>query len=85
MCETRRPLLLALDNVRAEGSFFNLSPTSRPAVIAVGPERGWSDNEREMFEQAGFLRLSIGERALRAETACAAAATLALEKIQDTL
>jgi len=83
MCANRIPLLLAMDNIRAEGSFYNLAPTSRPAVVAVGPERGWSDKEREMFEQAGFLRLSMGERALRTETACVAAAALASEKIRD--
>jgi len=76
----RIPLLLAMDNVRPEGSFFHLTPTSRPAVIAVGPERGWSDRERDLFEKAGFLRLSMGERALRTETACVAAAALAMEK-----
>jgi len=85
MCANRVPLLLAMDNIRAEGSFFNITPTSRPAVIAVGPERGWSDREREMFEQAGFLRLSMGDRPLRTETACAAAAALAIEKIRDTI
>jgi len=78
---TRIPLLLAMDNVRPEGSFFNISPTSRPLVLAVGPERGWSDRERDLFEQKGFLRLSMGERALRTDTACVAAAALAMEKI----
>jgi RsmE family RNA methyltransferase len=81
----RIPLLLAMDNVRAEGSFFNVTPTSRPAVIAVGPERGWSDRERESFEHAGFLRLSMGGRPLRTETACVAAAALAMEKIEEGL
>ena len=77
---TRIPLLLVMDNVRAEGSFFHITPTSRPVVIAIGPERGWSDRERDLFEQAGFLRLSMGSRALRTETACVAAAALAMEK-----
>ena len=80
---SRVPLLIAMDNVRAEGSLFNISPSSRPAVIAIGPERGWSDCEREQFEKAGFLRLSMGDRALRTETACVAAAALAMEKIQE--
>jgi RsmE family RNA methyltransferase len=80
----RIPVLIAADNVRAEGSFFHLSPTSRPLVVAVGPERGWSDRERDLFEKAGFLRLSMGERALRTETACTAAAALAMEKIEET-
>ena len=81
----RVPLLIAMDNVRAEGSFFHLSTTSRPAVIAIGPERGWSDRERDIFEKAGFLRLSMGSRPLRTETACAAAAALAMEKIEEAL
>ena len=79
----RIPLLIAMDNVRPEGSIFHLSVTSRPAVIAVGPERGWSDRERGLFEKAGFLRLSMGSRPLRTETACVAAASLAMEKIEE--
>ena len=78
---SRIPLLIAMDNERAEGSFFNLSATSRPAIIAIGPERGWSDRERDLFEKSGFLRLSMGERPLRTETACTAAAALAMEKL----
>jgi RsmE family RNA methyltransferase len=81
--EKRIPLLAVMDNVRPEGSFFHLAPTSRPAVIAVGPERGWSDRERELFEKAGFLRLSMGSRALRTETACVASAALAMEKTME--
>jgi RsmE family RNA methyltransferase len=79
----RVPLLFALDNVRPEGSLFHINQTSRPAVLAVGPERGWSDRERELFEKAGFLRLSMGNRALRTETACVAAASLAMEKMGE--
>ena len=76
----RIPLLLAMDNVRPEGSFSRLGHTKRPVVIAVGPERGWSDRERELLEEAGFSRLSLGSRALRTETACVAATVLAMEK-----
>jgi len=79
----RIPLLLAMDNVRAEGSLFHLTQSSRPAVLAIGPERGWSDRERELFDKSGFLRLSMGKRALRTETACVAAAVLAMEKLEE--
>jgi len=75
------PLLIAADNVRPEGSLANLSALGQPIVLAVGSERGWTDAEREMLENAGFLRLSMGDRALRTETACIVAAGLALEKI----
>ena len=79
---SRSPVLIALDNIRPEGSLALLSSAlGQPMVIAVGCERGWSDREREALEKAGFLRLSMGERALRTETACVAAAALALEKI----
>ena len=77
----RNPLLIALDNVHPEGAFALLPVMGQPMVLAVGCERGWSDNEREELEKAGFIRLSMGGRALRTETACVAAAVLALEKI----
>jgi RsmE family RNA methyltransferase len=76
-------LLVAADNLRPEGSITRLSLMRRRAVLAVGPERGWSDRERELLEKAGFLRLSLGERALRTETACVAASVLILEKIGE--
>ena len=79
--QTRNPLLIALDNVRPEGALALLSALGQFMVLAVGCERGWSDKEREELEEAGFIRLSMGERALRTETACVAAAVLALEKI----
>ena len=78
---SRSPLLIALDNERPEGALALLSALGQSMVLAVGSERGWSDNERDELESAGFLRLSMGERALRTETACVAAAVLALEKI----
>jgi RsmE family RNA methyltransferase len=77
------PLLVAADNLRPEGAMARISPTRRPVALAVGSERGWSDRERDALEAAGFTRLSLGERALRTETACLAAAVLILEKIGE--
>ena len=78
---SRSPILIAADNIRSEGAMSRLIPMNRPVVLAIGAERGWSDGEREMLENAGFVRLSLGSRALRTETACIAAAVLAIEKI----
>ena len=47
-------------------------------VFAVGPERGWSDKERELFDKNGFTRFRLGERVLRSETACTFSAGLIL-------
>jgi len=77
------PLLVAADNVRPEGTMSRIAPNMRPIVLAIGSERGWSDHERELLKAAGFLRLSLGSRALRTETACIAAAVLAIEKIGE--
>jgi RsmE family RNA methyltransferase len=77
---TPLPLLIAADNVRPEGAMTRLSSAQRPMVLAIGAERGWSDRERDLLENTGFLRLSLGERALKTETACIAAVVLALEK-----
>jgi RsmE family RNA methyltransferase len=75
--------LVAPDNVRPASSFASLNfPSGKgEVVIAVGAERGWSDRERGALETAGFIRASMGSRALRTETACVAAVVLALEKI----
>lgn len=53
----------------------------RPAVLAVGSERGWSDRERRLFREAGFEPVSLGSRVLRTETACSAGAALALARM----
>ncbi|MCL2557892.1 MAG: 16S rRNA (uracil(1498)-N(3))-methyltransferase [Treponema sp.] len=77
-------LLIAADNERPQGGFSGLP--ARPggsALVAIGPERGWSDRERALLEAAGFARLAMGRRAMRVETACVAAAALALEKIGE--
>jgi RsmE family RNA methyltransferase len=77
----QNPLLTAADNIRPEGAFSSLGPLRGGAVAAIGAERGWSDRERDMLEEAGFVRLSLGKRALRTETACVAAAVLLMEKM----
>ena len=80
-CEDGKALLVAADNVRPMGGMSLAASGKGRAVLAIGPERGWSDRERELLESTGFLRLSMGSRALRTETACLAAVVLTLEKI----
>ena len=40
-----------------------------PAIIAIGPERGWSDGEVRAFSDGGFQVLGLGERVVRVELA----------------
>jgi 16S rRNA (uracil1498-N3)-methyltransferase len=50
----------------------------RSAVILIGPEGGFSDNEIDHCRKAGFTPLYFGERRLRTETAAIVASTLIL-------
>lgn len=51
-----------------------LVPTKRTScVLAFGPERGWSSNERDAFRQNGWKLAHLGPHVLRAETAVVAA------------
>lgn len=42
-------------------------------LVLVGPEGGWSENERAYFAEKELLHISVGDFTLRAETACIAA------------
>lgn len=52
-------------------------PVSR-VVVAVGPEGGWSPEDRSVLAAAGFRPWGLGPRILRSETAAVAALAVAL-------
>jgi RsmE family RNA methyltransferase len=52
-----------------------------PVVAAIGSERGWTDNERRLLEQAGFIRCGMGERIMRTETAVTVAGAIILNSM----
>lgn len=75
-------LLLALDNVKPAQSldaFLRANPPAgRPVFAAIGSERGWSPAERALLEERGFVRLGMGNRVMRTETAATVSASLIL-------
>jgi len=74
---------IAMDNEEGLQAFGKWNPTEEysAAALAIGPERGWSPREREILDSAGFIRLHLGERILRTETACSAASALILSSM----
>lgn len=63
---------------------LGLSCPTHPAHLAVGPEGGWSDVEKQRFRDLTFVKpFSLGSLTLRAETA--AIASLALINYLRTL
>jgi len=51
-------------------------PAEVSIVLAIGPEGGWTDDELQLFQKAGWISASLGDTILRAETAAIAAAAI---------
>ena len=63
-----------LDNYEAEEKLGqSLKQGVSSAVIALGPERGWSKGERDIFRRNSWKLAHLGPHVLRVETACTAA------------
>lgn len=76
------PLFLALEAETLPP--LGLSCPTHPAHLAVGPEGGWSEAEKQRFHDLEFVKpFSLGSLTLRAETA--AIASLALVSYLRTL
>jgi len=54
-----------------------LAQCAPPLALAFGPEGGWTQQESELFRQAGWRSASLGNTILRAETAAIAGVAVA--------
>lgn len=79
-CNNAKILKLCMDNINPKGSLFSVlqEQYEKPALIvaAIGSERGWTQKEREMLESAGYLRVGLGPRVMRTETAATVSASI---------
>ncbi len=55
------------------GSVGDLVGGAKRVIVLIGPEGGWTDGERRMANEAGFVSWTFGENVLRIETAAIAA------------
>ena len=72
---------LALDPYEAPGT-PEISAPARAAVLAIGPERGFSDGERRALRAAGFAFAHLGDRILRVEAAALVGGALMLAQLR---
>jgi len=49
--------------------------------LAIGPEGGWTADERKLFSSAGWISVSLGATILRAETAAIAATAITISAL----
>jgi 16S rRNA (uracil1498-N3)-methyltransferase len=54
-----------------------------PVLLAFGPEGGWTNQELEAFQEAGWTSASLGNAILRAETAVIAATAVVASVLQE--
>lgn len=72
--------LIMLDN-DVGATALSTASVGSSAVLAIGPERGWSDRERKLFQESGFRPMLLGSRVLRTETACSAGVAVLLSRM----
>jgi 16S rRNA (uracil1498-N3)-methyltransferase len=58
-----------------------LAGCSPPLSLAFGPEGGWTPEEIQMFQNAGWKSASLGSTILRAETAAIAAVAVVMAEL----
>ena len=67
---------LALD-LDARGSLADVAAPARRVAVAIGPEGGFGASDWRRLDAAGFARVGLGPRVLRAETAAIAVCAVA--------
>lgn len=89
-CKSQGTVRLALDNINPNSSLQaaldqacgeKLWDCKNPLYAAIGSERGWTDKERKMLEEYGFIRCGMGSRIMRTETAATVAGSIILNKL----
>lgn len=69
---------LCLDNVRNSKPISTYSDLPQKVTIAIGSERGWTENERDIFDDFNFDFATMGNRILRTESAVISALSIVL-------
>ena len=77
LCPGRRPRGGAAGPRRHAGAACSRAAVQARALLAVGPEGGWTEFELDLLERHGFRAVGMGPRTLRSDTATIALLTLA--------
>ncbi|MFL9828180.1 16S rRNA (uracil(1498)-N(3))-methyltransferase, partial [Rhodoplanes sp. SY1] len=76
--------LAAIRSPAPAGTAPGATGGARPLAVLIGPEGGFSDNERALLiDRPGVVRIALGPRILRADTAAVAALALVQAVLGD--
>ena len=64
-------------------SFERHLTTTSNIVLSIGPEGGWSQEEVQEAGKAGCIKITLGERLLRSETAAVAGLVILQERLKQ--
>ena len=72
-----RALIYCDETARIANPLEALKPIKAPAAVLIGPEGGFTDDEKKLLKSLPFVTaISLGPRIMRADTAAVAALTL---------
>lgn len=77
-------LRIVLSEVEQETSLKDVVAANQNAsevLLAIGPEGGWTEDELELLQNAGWISVSLGPTILRAETAAIAAVAITVSQL----
>lgn len=77
-----KKILFDISNDAKNLKYLNLTKNDE-LIIAIGNERGWTNNERHLFAENGFKPFSLGKRILRTETAVCAALSILTSNMES--
>ena len=82
--ERRRPLKILLAE-RSDGASLSSLPlhNNGDVWLLIGPEGGWEEEEFRQLREQGVVRVTLGPRILRAETAAIAAITVLQSRLGE--
>ena len=74
--------IIAFDNTPESQKLSSFSPNeNHDVVLCIGSERGWSDRERDLFNNNRIKAFSLGQRVMRTDTAFIASLSLIQNKL----
>jgi RsmE family RNA methyltransferase len=81
-CPDARRLLADPVYRRSPFDVARRTPPEQRVLLALGPEGGWTDYERDLLERHGFVGVGLGPRTLRSDVAVVALLALVHEALR---